>query len=160
MPVRSIFLAVLLCFALPAVAQQQPIEARMTPDEFRAAGLDKLDAGELEQLNAWLDRAIDKESEKVAATTRKQVEDQNRGFLSFGSDEPVTGRINGEFRGFARGREFTLDNGQVWRQTDSASLAGARRDAPQVTISPSLVGNAWYMSIKGYNTRAKVERIK
>ena len=27
-------------------------------------------------------------------------------------------------------------------------------------ISPSLVGNAWYMAIEGYNTRAKVERIK
>lgn len=160
MPVRSILLAALLFVAAPALAQQQPIETRMTPEEFRAAGLDKLDVAELARLNAWLGNTIAGETEKAAATAKRQVEDENRGFLSFGSDEPVTGRIAGEFRGFARGREYTLDNGQVWRQIDSATLAGARKEGPAVRINPSLVGGAWYMAVEGYNTRAKVERIK
>jgi len=159
MPVRSIVFAALLFLAAP-VAAQQAIQSQMTPEEFKAAGLDKLSADELERLNAWLNRTIDTESEKAAATAKKAVEDENRGFFSFGSSEPVVGRIVGEFRGFARGREYTLDNGQVWRQVDAASLVGARRDGPEVKISPSLVGNAWYMAIEGYNTRAKVERIK
>ncbi|NLA68648.1 MAG: hypothetical protein GX856_10495 [Gammaproteobacteria bacterium] len=159
MPVRSILLAALLFAAVP-VAAQQPIEAQMSADEFRAAGLHKLSADELASLNAWLGRTIDAETGKAAESARRQVEDENRGFFSFGSSEPVVGRIVGEFRGFARGREYTLDNGQVWRQVDAASLVGARRDGPEVKISPSLVGNAWYMAIEGYNTRAKVERIK
>ena len=160
MPVRSLLFAALLFVAAPVLAQQQPIETSMTPEEFKAAGLDKLDADELARLNAWLGRTLETETGKAAAEAKRQVEDENRGFFSFGSSEPVTGRIVGEFRGFARGREYTLDNGQVWRQTDAASLVGARRDDPAVRITPSLVGNAWYMAIEGYNTRAKVERIK
>ena len=159
MPVRSILLAALLLVAAPAAAQQA-IEAEMTPEEFKAAGLDKLSAEELARLNAWLNRTIDAEAGKAAASAKKQVEDENRGFFNFGSSEPVTGRIVGEFRGFSRGREYTLDNGQVWRQVDAATLVGARRTDPQVRITPSLIGNAWYMAIEGYNTRAKVERIK
>ena len=159
MPLRSIFLAALLAVAAP-VAAQQAIEAQMTPEEFQATGLDKLSADELARLNAWLNRTIDTQTEQAAATARKAVEDENRGFFDFGSNEPGVGRITGEFRGFARGREYTLDNGQVWRQIDAASLVGARRTDPQVRITPSLVGNAWYMAIEGYNTRAKVERIK
>jgi len=159
MPVRSILLAALLLVAVPAAAQQA-IEAEMTPEEFKAAGLDKLSAEELARLNAWLNRTIDTEAGKAAASAKKQVEDENRGFFNFGSSEPVVGRIVGEFRGFSRGREYTLDNGQVWRQVDAATLVGARRTDPQVRITPSLIGNAWYMAIEGYNTRAKVERIK
>ncbi|MBJ6980157.1 MULTISPECIES: hypothetical protein [unclassified Luteimonas] len=160
MPVRRLLLAALLVAAAPALAQQQPIESRMTPEEFKATGLDQLDAAQLARLNAWLGRTIEGETEKAAATAKRKVEDENRGFLSFGSSEPVTGRIAGTFSGFARGREYTLDNGQVWRQIDGASLAGVRREAPTVRITPSLVGNAWYMAVEGSNTRAKVERVK
>ena len=160
MPVRSIFLAALLLIAAPAAAQQQPIETRMTPEEFRASGLDKLDADELASLNTWLGRTISGETEKAAETAKRRVEDEHRGFLSFGSSEPVTGRLVGEFRGFERGREYTLDSGQVWRQVDGATLAGVRRDAPAVRIIPSVIGNAWYMAVEGSNTRAKVERIR
>lgn len=160
MPVRSIFLAALLFIAAPAAAQQQPIESQMTPEEFKASGLDKLDADELARLNAWLGRTISGETEKAAETARREVETRNRGFFSFGSSEPIEARIAGEFRGFALGREYTLDNGHVWRQVDGARLVGARSENPAVKITPSLVGNNWYMAIEGYNTRAKVERIR
>ena len=160
MSLRSILLAALVFAAAPALAQQQAIESQMTPEEFRAAGLDKLSADELARLNAWLGRTIEGETERAAATAKRRVEDENRGFFNFGSSEPVVGRITGEFRGFARGREYTLDSGQVWRQVDAATLVGARLDNPQVRITPSRIGNAWYMAIEGYNTRAKVERIK
>ena len=43
---------------------------------------------------------------------------------------------------------------------NTASLAGVRLDNPGVKISPSIIGNTWYLRIDGYNTRAKVERIK
>ena len=159
MPLRSIFLVALLFIAAPAAAQQG-IRSQMTPEEFKAAGLEKLSADELGRLDAWLNRTIDTESEKAATTAKKKVEEENRGFFSFGSSEPVAGKIVGEFRGFSRGREYTLDNGQVWRQVDTATLAVARRDSPKVRITPSVVGNAWYMAVDGYNTRAKVERVK
>ena len=156
---RSILLAGLLAFA-PAVAAQDAIEKQMTPEEFKAAGLDKLSADELARLNAWLNRTIGTESEKAAIAAKKKVEDDNRGFFDFGSTEPIVSKMTGEFRGFARGREYTLDNGQVWKQVDDASLAGVRLSAPEVRIAPSLIGNSWYLAVAGYNTRAKVQRIK
>lgn len=155
-------LALLAAFALSPLTAlaRDPIERDMTPEEFKAAGLDKLSAEELARLNVWLGRKIDTASDAAAALAKDKVEQENRGFFHFGSDEPIAGRIAGEFRGFGRGRSYTLDNGQVWRQIDEASLAGVRIDAPEVKINPSLMGNAWYLSVKGYNTRAKVERVK
>jgi hypothetical protein len=155
-------LALLAAFALSPLTAlaRDPIERDMTPEEFKAAGLDKLSAEELARLNVWLGRKIDTASDEAAALAKDKVEQENRGFFHFGSDEPIAGRIAGEFRGFGRGRTYTLDNGQVWRQIDEASLAGVRIDAPEVKINPSLMGNAWYLSVKGYNTRAKVERVK
>lgn len=159
MSLRSILLVALLALA-PAAAAQDAIEKQMTPEEFKAAGLDKLSADELARLNAWLNRTLDVETEKAAVAAKKKVEDDNRGFFNFGSTEPIVSKITGEFRGFARGREYTLENGQVWKQIDDASLAGARMSAPEVRITPSLIGNAWYLAVAGYNTRAKVQRIK
>jgi hypothetical protein len=156
--------ALLLACAAPAFAQDAAtapaIEKQMTPEQFKAAGLDKLDSAELANLNAWLNKTIDTETTKAAVQAKKKVEDDNRGFFNFGSNEPVVGRIAGEFNGFQSGRQYTLDNGQVWRQTDNASLVGVHKTNPEVRIKPGMVGNAWYMTIKGYGTNAKVERVK
>lgn len=160
---RPLFpLALLAALALSPLAAlaQQPIERDMTPQEFKAAGLDKLSPEELAKLNAWLGRKIDTVATEAAAQAKDKVEDENRGFFNFGSEEPIVARMTGAFRGFGKGREYTLDNGQVWRQTDGAVLVGAKLDAPEVRITPSMLGNAWYLAVKGYNTRAKVERLK
>jgi hypothetical protein len=157
------FILLLGC-SLPAFAQEAAatpaIEKQMTPEQFKAAGLDKLSTDELANLNAWLNHTIDTETAKAAVKAKKKVEDDNRGFFNFGTTEPVVGRIAGEFRGFEKGRQYTLDNGQVWRQTDTASLAGVHITNPEVRIKPGMIGNAWYMMIKGYGTNAKVERVK
>lgn len=157
--VRKVLFAALLVASLPLAAQDS-IRAQMTPEEFSAAGLDKLSAEELSRLDAWLNRTVVAESEKAAVAAKEAVEKDARGFFSFGSTEPVVARIVGEFRGFGRGREYTLDNGNVWQQVDEARLVGARLDSPQVRVTPSVIGNNWYMAVEGYNTRAKVQRIK
>ena len=155
-------LALLAAFALSPLAAlaQQPIEREMTPQEFKAAGLDKLTPDELSKLNLWLGRKIDTVATEAAAQAKDKVEEENRGFFHFGSNEAILARMTGEFRGFGKGREFTFDNGQVWRQIDGAVLVGAKLDRPEARITPSIAGNAWYLAVKGYNTRAKVERVK
>lgn len=156
---NSLMLLALLGFASAAYAQP-PIEKQMTPEQFKAAGLDKLSPAELANLNAWLNNTLEVETAKAATLAKDKVETENRGFLSFGKSDPIVARIAGEFRGFGKGRKWTLDNGQEWEQVDDATLAGARKTDPQVTIMPSLVGNAWYMQIEGYNKRASVRRTK
>lgn len=155
-------LALLAAFAFSPLAAlaQKPIERDMTPEEFKAAGLDKLAPEELAKLNAWLGRKIDTAATEAASLAKDKVEQENRGFFHFGSNEPIVARISGEFRGFGKGRTYTLDSGQVWRQTDTATLVGAKLDSPEVRINPSISGNGWYLAVKGYNTRAKVERVK
>lgn len=167
---RAPVLAIVACLALGAAwpmdvrAQDIPvaprIEQQMTPEQFRAAGLDRLTPEQLANLNAWLNRTLVVETQKAAAQAKKKVEDDSRGFLSFGSSEPIVSRYNGEFRGFAQGRRYVLANGQEWEQVDAASLAGVRLAEPEVKITPSVVGNAWYMQVGKYGTRAKVRRIK
>lgn len=156
---NSLMLLALLGFASAAYAQP-PIEKQMTPEQFKAAGLDKLSPAELANLNAWLNNTLEVETTKAATLAKDKVETENRGFLSFGKSDPIVARITGEFRGFAKGRSWTLDNGQVWEQIDGASLAGVRKTDPQVRITPGLIGNVWYMQIEGYNTRATVRRTK
>ena len=157
----TLLAALLASFAFaPAAFARKPIEQEMTPEEFKAAGLDKLSPEELAKLNVWLGRKIEIAESQAAEGAKKKVEDENRGFFHFGSDEPIVAHVPGKFRGFANGREYTLDNGQVWRQIDGASLVGANLDDPEVRITPSMIGNAWYMAVKGYNTRAKVLRVK
>jgi hypothetical protein len=167
-PIHCILLAALLALPSFALAQQAPpIQQAMSAEEFRAAGLDKLSAEELARLNAWLDRRVEQETAVAAAAAaeqareegRKEVVEKNRGFFHFGSEEPIVASIDGEFNGFGKGRRYRLDNGQVWEQTDSSTLAGVRRTNPGVRIRPGLMG-AWYLRIDGYNTQAKVQRIE
>jgi hypothetical protein len=154
------FLLALLLLA-PAVAlAQDTLQDKMTPAEFKAAGLDKLSAQELAALNAWLQGKVVEETRRVATETRKEVEQEHRGFFDFGSSEPVVSRLKGEFSGFGNGRRYVLENGQEWRQVDNAKLHGVRRSNPEMTIRPSLLGNTWYLTVEGYNTRARVQRIK
>lgn len=155
-----------LAVAWPLATQAQDtaeaprIEQQMTPEQFRAAGLDQLTPGQLANLNAWLNRTLVVETERAAAQAKKKVEDESRGFLNFGSDEPVLGQIRGTFDGFGAGRSFILANGQEWEQVDATTLHGVRLVDPEVRITPSVMGNAWYMKVGKYNTRAKVRRIK
>jgi hypothetical protein len=155
-------LALLAALALAPLNARadKPIEQDMSAEEFNAAGLDKLTPEELARLNTWLGRKIETATTTAATQAKKKVEDENRGFFNFGSMEPIVSKITGEFKGFGKGREYVLDNGQRWRQTDDASLVGVKLNNPEVRINPSVSGNTWYLAVKGYNTRAKVERLK
>ncbi len=160
--IRSLAVAVLLACMAPVFAQtaQPAIEKQMTPEQFKAAGLDKLSADELANLNTWLGRTLETQTAKAAADAKQQVVHESRGFLSFGSDEPITGRITGEFDGFKKGKIYTLDSGQTWQQIDDAQLLGVRLTNPEVSIKPALLGDTWYMAVGRYHTRAQVKRVK
>ncbi|MET0289771.1 MAG: hypothetical protein ABW178_09110 [Pseudoxanthomonas sp.] len=176
----------LLALPLHAWAQTEgkaDLKRQMSPAEFKAAGLDRLNASELSALNAWLDSSRNAPTNAVVTVAaaapavpaaalmpealerareegRQEVIQKNRGFFDFGSSEPIASLLVGEFRGFGKGRRYILANGQEWEQTDATTLSGVRRTDPAVTIKPGVIGTVWYMRIDGYNTAAKVQRIK
>ena len=167
-PIRALTLATLIALSAPALAQDAPpLQQAMSAEEFRAAGLDKLSPEELARLNAWLDRRVEQQATAAVAAAveqardegRREVVEKNRGFFHFGSQEPIEATVAGEFTGFGNRERYTLDNGQVWQQIDSATLAGVRKDNPRVRIRPGALG-AWWMSVDGYNTQAKVQRVE
>ena len=167
MPVlRTLAFALLLaCSATGSAQQMPPIEQQMTPEEFKAAGLDKLSADELARLNTWLGRTItqktEQAAEKAAVQATEKVKQENRGFFHFGEDTPIDAHLVGQVLGFGgKGAHYVLDNGQEWVQVDDAELPGVRLTDPAVDIKPSVVGNTWYMKVGKYNTRAQVKRVK
>jgi hypothetical protein len=165
------FILLLSCMAAMPVFAQTPntadVRAQMSAEEFKEAGLDKLTPAELAALSAWFGRKLDAATEQVTARIteqareegRKEVVEKSRGFFDFGSKEPIVSNIVGEFRGFGKGRTWTLANGQVWEQIDDATLAGVRRTDPSVSIKPGMLGT-WFMKLDGYNTQARVRRVK
>lgn len=157
--------AVLLSLSAPALAQRV-VEGdlqQMSPSEFKAAGLDKLSAGELATLNRWLQGKVEAATTQAVAAAREEgrqeVIKKNRGFLDFGSSEPIESNLQGEFRGFGQGRRYVLQNGQEWEQIDATHYSGGRKDAPGVSMRPGVMG-AWYMKVEGVNVQPKVRRTK
>ena len=157
---------VLLTLPLAASAQRvvdRDLQQEMSQSEFRDAGLDKLSADELSHLNRWLQGTVEAATTQAVEAAREEGRQEvivkNRGFFDFGSRDPITSVLPGEFRGFAQGRIYVLANGQHWEQTDGASVGGVRRQDPEVSVAPG-VGGAWYLQVPGVNTRAKVKRVK
>lgn len=105
------------------------------------------------------DAALERIREQGREEGRREVTEKNRGFFDFGSSEPIASTLVGEFRGFSKGNTYTLANGQVWEQVEPARLDGVRKTNPGVTIKPGLL-NVWFLRIEGYNTPAKVRRVK
>lgn len=158
---RRLLLSTLVLFTLAsgaAFAQQfSSLEERMTEAEFKAAGLDKLSAEELAALNSWLAPRVGARAGAVGAA----VAADTAGFARGDNDESaIVSSIAGEFRGWdGAGDRITLANGQVWEVTDSSARLKIKVENPVITVEPGLF-EAWYLKVEGYNSRARVKRIK
>lgn len=134
------------------------LEERMSQREFESAGLSKLSAEELAFLNRWLaERGL---SAPIAGAAAPAPSDRT-GLPAPEAQqgEVVRSRLMGSFRGWTGNTEFRLENGQVWQQTGGGSFGGVSLESPAVTIERGLFG-AWYLRVDGYNSRAKVKRVR
>jgi hypothetical protein len=154
LPVLLLGLALATCaFA----ADHLVLQDRMTPEEFKAAGLDKLTPEELANLNAFLGRDNAKRVEEVKRAEQNAV--AGFGGHSTPNNEPIVSRLIGRFDGWDGKTVFRLENGQVWQQSETGELAGVHMDAPMITIRPSFSG-AWWLTAEGRKSQIKVKRIK
>jgi hypothetical protein len=147
-------LAFSLLPAMTVSADEPPpdVRAMMTPDEFRAAGLDRLSPAELDALNRWLLRHT--------ATQASELR-QHKGVVSEEirkvEQEGVRTRIVGEFRGWDGNTVFRLENGQVWKQR----LPGTwhyRASSPEVELSKNFMGY-WMLRVVEADRAVGVTRI-
>jgi hypothetical protein len=134
-----IVFATALCFSLgclpAALAQDESagIEQSMTPEEFKAAGLEKLSPQELAKLNAWLRGDREKAVKKAAAR-------QARTKLQL-----IVSRIDGVYNGVAPGEIIRLEDGTAWKLANKGEHYGGHADHPAVAIFKSIFG--WKMRI-------------
>src|SRR6266571_7561511 len=88
------------------------IKEMMSPEEFKASGLNKLSSEELEKLNAWL-QGYRETTEKV---TEKKTE--KRVARSFFHHEPVVSRVDGSFAGLRGHTVIKFEDGTAWKQAN------------------------------------------
>lgn len=154
---------------------QEPIgdiRDKLSSEEFKRAGLEKLSSDELLFLNGSLYgwKQVEEQSEpSVGANVPAKVSfNQER---AFGNEkieskerekedrvDSIQTSITGKFRGWSGRTTFNLNNGQTWRQIDKRSFK-VNLDSPAVTVEKGFFG-AYYLSVEGYNSRCKVERVK
>src|SRR5437870_7600825 len=96
------------------------IKEMMSPEEFKAAGLNKLSSEELEKLNAWL-QGYRETTEKV---TEKKTEKKVAASQSFFHHEPIVSRVDGSFAGLKGRTVIKLEDGTVWKQANIDDHAG------------------------------------
>jgi hypothetical protein len=114
----------ILGFAGPAWAADQilsgSIKEMMSPEEFKASGLNKLSSEELEKLNAWL-QGYREATEKV---TEKKTEKRVAAKSPFFHHEPIVSRVDGSFAGLKGKTVIKLEDGTVWKQANLDDHAG------------------------------------
>jgi hypothetical protein len=110
---RFILLSVLVLFSAVALVRAQEesgdIQKMMSPEEFKAAGLEKLSPEELQKLNEWL--RGDREKTVKAAEVKATKEGHRK-------IDVLVSRVVGPFYGLKGNTIIKLEDGTVWKQAN------------------------------------------
>lgn len=148
----ALLTAALLAAPMLACAQQAPLQQRMSPEAFKAAGLDKLSPQELQNLDAWL---------AGHAKSATRVVDSSGAPVFYPDSHKrtaVDAHIVGHFDGWSGHDQIALDNGQQWKQIGDDHPVCSAADHPTLKIKPSLFGN-WLAYVQGCNDMVHVRRV-
>jgi hypothetical protein len=121
-----------------AAAEKKSLRETMTPEEFKAAGLDKLSKEELKNLDAKLHgvthAAATKAAEKASVQAKNQAEvDQIQRDIIFS-------RVDGEFHGIKGHTLIRLENGTTWKQAMPTDHFSAKvTDHPKVAVLHNMI---------------------
>ncbi len=152
----SLFFAFLSAPHLTVAAEL--LEREMSRDEFKAAGLHRLTAAELRQLNEYLGRANGRVEQKPdAGFGEEQLEKPVPRATGEGEVAQIRSQIKGDFRGWEGRTVFRLANGQIWQQRLSGRYRYRATD-PEVIIERGRFG--YYLVIPESGRKIAVKRLK
>jgi hypothetical protein len=109
------------------------IKEMMSPEEFKAAGLDKLSADEIQRLDAWLQgyRQVTEQAAEKKATAR----------ASRTKMDLIVSRVDGTFNGLTGRTIIRLEDGTVWKQANADDRYRARvTDHPAAAVIHGVFG--------------------
>jgi hypothetical protein len=109
------------------------IKEVMSPEEFKAAGLNKLSAEELQKLDAWLQgyRQVTEQAAEKKATAR----------ASRTKMDLIVSRVDGSFQGLTGRTIIRLEDGTVWKQANADDRYRSRvTDHPAAAVIHGIFG--------------------
>jgi hypothetical protein len=150
----SLFLAapILLSAAEPDNPAFPGVQKAMTPEQYEAAGLSKLDPAERAKLDEFIKNYVAVSNEKVATTAVDKAVKENK----VSAPEVIQSRIVGPFTGYTGRTVFTLENGQRWAQSQFDSAYFPKIDSPPVIIVKAGFGYRMYIAGGGAIRVSKV----
>jgi len=119
------------------------IKEVMSPEEFKAAGLNKLSAEELQKLDAWLQgyRQVTEQAAEKKATAKASAE-------SHAKMDLLVSRVDGTFNGLMGRTVIRLEDGTVWKQANADDRYRAKvTDHPAAAVIHGVFG--YKMQIEG-----------
>ncbi len=129
------------------------LEKAMTPGDYEAAGLQKLDPAERAKLDEFIRNYVAVSNERVATTAVDKAVKENK----VSAPEVIQSRIVGPFTGYNGRTRFKLENGQVWAQGQAVSAYYPKIDSPHVVIVKAGFGYRMYIA-GGGNIRVSLIR--
>jgi hypothetical protein len=118
----------------------EDIQQIMTPEEFKAAGLNKLTPDELAKLNAWLQgyRQVTEQAAEKKATAR----------ASRTKLDVLVSRVDGTFDGLTGHTIIRLEDGTAWKQANAEDRYRSKNtDHPAAAVIHGIFG--YKMRIEG-----------
>jgi hypothetical protein len=132
--------------SLPAAEPENPefpgIQKAMTPEQYEAAGLSKLDSAERAKLDEFIKNYVAVSNEKVATSAVDKAVKENK----VSAPEIINSRIVGPFTGYNGRTIFTLENGQRWAQSQRDSAYYPKMESPGVIIVKKGFGYRMYIA--------------
>ncbi len=168
----------LICVCTGAWADGD-LRDRMSADEFKRAGLEKLTPDELTYLEQWLANRRQPANGDVApvgpvaaapipaehaSAPATAPPEQHFGLEQVEkAPEPdvpkqITARLKGEFRGWTGDTVFRLDNGQVWQQRVGGKYRSDELTDPEVIVQRGRWG--YYLKVVGVKRTIGVRRLQ
>ncbi|MBI2517624.1 MAG: hypothetical protein HYV95_12040 [Opitutae bacterium] len=164
-----------------ATAAEPSFWQQLTPEQRKAAGVEQLTPEQQAALDAaaalfareGARREVEvvkaqAQTEKLAAVQHAKeeakAEHKKQTIASAGlavreEDETIRTRIAGDFRGWTGKSVFTLENGQVWQQTDKEDRFFPKMVNPEVTLTPHRLFG-WKMTLVSGGLGIYVKRVK
>lgn len=118
------------------------VEKAMTPTQYEAAGLSKLDPAERAKLDDFIRNYVSVSNEKVATAAVDKAVKENK----VSAPEIINSRIVGPFTGYNGRTVFTLENGQRWAQSQRDTAYYPRMESPGVIIVKKGFGYRMYIA--------------
>ena len=156
---KKLYLAVLVGIGVGNFASAQDIafgglEKAMDPATYQKAGLQKLTSGERAVLDGFIRDYVVAKQKDAATVAASEAVDRAVKERKVRPPEVIESRFVGSYQGYGLRTLFRLENGQVWKPTNSEVVTISPIESPNVVIYRDMFG--YKMFIEG----AAIVRVK